>query len=209
MKHLIIFFHALCFYSLAASAQVYVEAPATLAFTITTSLDPVYTSKGATMSTMTTKVNNEDLLNECVFRGIISSAEGWNIVVYYDSVMDGPYTGSNPAFLLRNVDGRTASIDSILQVETVAVSGTGKASTSGTTVSGSIARRGFYKLTANYQGYTGVFFGPVRYAMKLSGMTNEYYGTARAITAVLNGHIEGDFYSTAVVNLKVGNFKLR
>lgn len=209
MKSFLLPILALCFCSLASSAQVYVEAPATLAFTITTSLDPVYTSKGATMSIMTTKVNNQDLLNECVFRGIISSTAGWNIVVFYDSVMDGPYTGSNPAFRLRNIDGRVVSIDTVLQVESVAVSGAGKASTSGTKVSGSIARRGLYKITANYQGYSGVFLGPVRYAMKLSGTTNEYYGTAGATTAVLNGYIEGDFDSTAVVSLKVGNFTRR
>ncbi len=173
MKPLLPSLLAVATFVLSASAQVYVEAPASLAFTITTSLDPVYGPKGATMSTTTTKITNQDLLNECVSRGLITSTLGWSIVVYYDSVMQEQYTGSNPAFRLRHEDGRTTEIDTVLQVESKAVSGTGKASASGNKITGSITRRGLYQVTANYQGYTGVFFGPVKYTLKLSGTVDE------------------------------------
>jgi hypothetical protein len=191
----------------ALTAQVYVESPVTLAITVTSSLDPVYTATGASVATATTKIANREILNECVSRGIISSITGWSIVIFYDSIMDGPYTGSDPIFRLRHQDGRVALVDSIISIESIAVSGGGKASVSKGKVSGSLSRRGLYAVNVNYNGYTGIFYGPIPYVLKFSGTADEYYGVAGATSASLNGYIEDNFDSTAIMSLKVGAFK--
>jgi hypothetical protein len=207
MKNTILLLSAIFLGSHSLSAQVYVEAPVTISATVTTTLDPIYTSTSASVSTVVTKISNANLLAECVRRNIISSTSGWSIVVYYDSVMDGIYTKSDPVFRLRHTDGRVASLDPVIQIDPVASSASGKAKISGTKVSGSLSRVSIYVLTINYQDYSAVCFGSIPFTLAISGTTSESYGTCGKVSATLSGYLTGDYESTIAFSISANGFK--
>jgi hypothetical protein len=158
------------------------------------------------------RVGNKEILEECVRQNRIADTTGWRIMCYYDARMEGTYVYGAPTLVLRNVDGRSAEIYPVLQLEVVNSVASGSATIgSGGKISGTVNRRALVRLRFQYQGETGVCTGLVPFAMKVSGTTSEYIGAAGAINkAALYGQIGepyGDPDLLVSVQLSTGAFK--
>jgi len=198
----------LCAASCLLGATI-VEAPVTIKATVTTMNTPSYTSKGVTLKESVIKITNSDILKECVRRGIISSTSGWKIVCYYDAEMDGVFVGSHPSFRLRHKSGRTASLDAVMSLSLLANTANGKATFSGSKVSGNMNVRAIYYLAIAYRGYIGECAGAFPIKLTVSGKKTKYIGIAKPLSVTFDGYVAGEFYSVVQTKISIGTFKKR
>jgi hypothetical protein len=174
---------------------------------VTSNEGPITTPNGFIIPTSLRKITNTDLLNECIDNNLIEDNKGWNLVIQYNSTINGVYTKTDLSFRLRHSDGRIVPIDSIIDMKSVAVSGGGKASFLREKISGSLSRHSIYEITIKIKGDTLVFHGAIPLNLKISGTREESYGIANAATASLTGYKEGDYNCTAMMVLKIAAFK--
>ncbi len=193
--------------SIPAFAAYIVEAPLTLAATVTAMNQPVPKSSGVSVSETVIKIRNAEILKECVRRKIISPTSGWSLVCYYDAQMEGVFVQHGPRFRLRHKNGRTASLDSIVYLESAAGTTSGKVAFKNGKASGSFAGRGAYYLIVEYQGYTALCAGMVPIKLNVSGTKSKYRGIANPTSANFSGYLDGFYYSLVEAKLSLGAFK--
>lgn len=196
-----------CLWTVSLFGAVMVEAPVTVSATITSTQAPVYTTKGATLTQSVLKIGNNEILKECVARRLISSTAGWSIVCYYDAQMTGVYTATNPAFRLRHTSGKTVSLRPVLDIGPIATTGSGKATYSGSSVSGTLSRRLLFYLDVNYQGYVAHCGGAAPVTLRIAGTTKSYYGIASPVTVTVTGYLNNYYEVIVDASIKLGTFK--
>lgn len=176
--------------TLFGAGEVLVQAPVTISATVQQTGDLVERgNKLSVAAPVVARVGNKEILEECVRMNLISETTGWKIMCYYDARMAGVTTYGTPTLVLRNRDGRSAEIYPVLDLELLSSVASGQ-STIGRndSVSGTLNRRGFFRLRFRYEGSEGECSGVIPLALRVSGNTTTYVGVAGAVNkAALNG----------------------
>jgi hypothetical protein len=179
------------------------EAPFSIEAVITETQEPVVKGSTVTVSTSSFRITNKELIQECVNQGLISTTQGWSIVVYYDAEADAT---SEVALRLRHRDGTVADLNSVLSVSGSSSTGTAKVKFSKTSVSGTFSSKRYFELTANYQGYRALCSGVVQTSGKFVGTPENFYEITSPFTAKVDGKIDELDSALIAATIKVGTF---